>query len=372
MSQTEVQSNLGNNHNNIRGQFKNYNMVLQNKVQALEDKCIHELAIKHFKKDKKFLPEYEYENLLSTLRGLKKDSPYKLHTLPGLTGGQSKIFPFFCTGKVGDLNNPKDIYKGLFICKQHNTSESYERENKILKFISRERKKDYSSIDLDLLVGKDFIINHIGSNDKKNYLYLEYLAPTGGYKDLFKVITNEIYAPWFRNITTCLRIFKNILLSVKFLHHIGVCHGDIKAENIMLCQDKTIKLIDFGGSEFSKIRGKKKMVRFKYGTGQFVAPEVYRCTFVDGPKCDLWSLGVLLYVMHTCSTPFTVQDPTSDICFKRIKEGNMLFTRDFSDLIKPIVRGLMTYDPLERIDIETALQMTQDAISESKLNVMIN
>ena len=55
-----------------------------------------------------------------------------------------------------------------------------------------------------------------------------------------------------------------------------------------------------------------------------------------------------------------------------IKEGKMLFTRDFSDLIKPIVKGLMTYDPLERIDIETALQMTQDAISESKLNVMIN
>lgn len=365
MSQAEVQSNLGNNHNNMGCKF-NYNKVL-------EDKCIQELVRKYNKSVKQCFPESK--TLLYALKELKsKNSLCMLDTDFGLTGGQSRIFPCCYPGsnEERELYNPEKILKALYICKQHNTRESYEKENTILKFITKERKKDYSNGDLDLLIGKDFVINYKGSDNKKNRVFLEYLSPTSGYKDLFKVITNDIYAPWFRNVTTCLRIFKNILLSVKFLHHIGVCHGDIKAENIMLCQDKTIKLIDFGGSEFSKIRERKKLVRFKYGTGQFVAPEVYRCTFVDGPKCDLWSLGVLLYVMHTRSSPFTVQDPTRDLCFQKIKEGNMLFTRDFSDLIKPIVRGLLTYDPLERIDIETALQMTQDAISESKLNVIIN
>lgn len=267
--------------------------------------------------------------------------------------------------------NNSDLLKFIFnnvfsIGKKHFNKATFQKENNILKLITRERKKDFSnyltlSIDdqKDLNKGKEFIVNYLGTH-KDDTIVMEYLSKGGNYIELFNAITIVNY--FKSDIHGLLRVFENILLAVKFLHHVGICHGDIKAENIFISTNKEVKIIDFGGSEFCKIREKKKRVRFQYGTNLSTAPEIYKFTFVDGVKADLWSLGVLLYSMHSSCSPYTVQDPSKDFCFKKITENDMLFTKNFSNLIKPIVKGLMTYDPSQRFDMDTALKMTRSAM----------
>ena len=157
----------------------------------------------------------------------------------------------------------KFIFENVFsIGKKHFNRNIFEKERNILKLITREKKKDFSnysdlSIDdqKDLNKGKEFIVNYLGTH-KDNIIVMEYLSRVGGYLELFNAITSINY---FKNdIHGLLRIFENILLAIKFLHHIGICHGDIKAENIFLSSNKEVKIIDFGGSEFCKIMKKKK------------------------------------------------------------------------------------------------------------------
>ena len=92
---------------------------------------------------------------------------------------------------------------------------------------------------------------------------------------------------------------KKLLSACYHMHSQGVIHRDIKPENIMLSKEGEIKLIDLGLSQ--RTQGNKKL-KTVAGTPYYMAPEV-----LDGHydyKCDLWSLGVLLYVFMSGYLPF--------------------------------------------------------------------
>jgi calcium-dependent protein kinase len=83
------------------------------------------------------------------------------------------------------------------------------------------------------------------------------------------------------------------------MHTIGVVHRDIKPENIMLTQEGELKLIDFGLSKQFKHGKKMKTV---LGTPYYMAPEVLEGQY--DTKCDMWALGVLMYVFMSGYLPF--------------------------------------------------------------------
>lgn len=92
------------------------------------------------------------------------------------------------------------------------------------------------------------------------------------------------------------KLFKGI----NHCHAVGVVHRDIKPENIMIGRDGELKFIDFGLSK--KFSGKGNLMKTVVGTPFYMAPEV-----IDGPynhKCDIWSLGVLMYVILSGYLPF--------------------------------------------------------------------
>lgn len=112
------------------------------------------------------------------------------------------------------------------------------------------------------------------------------------------------------------RLMKQILEAVNYLHHHGICHRDLKPENILLSSmsdNFQLKLIDFGLSKVLKTMN--GLMKDKVGTVYYMAPEVLQGKYTL--KCDVWSCGVILYIMLCGNPPFYDKDE------KNIKRKNM-------------------------------------------------
>lgn len=93
-----------------------------------------------------------------------------------------------------------------------------------------------------------------------------------------------------------------MLSAINYCHHNKIVHRDLKPENLLLesqAEDAPIKIIDFGTSQF--FRTNKKMHK-RYGTPYYIAPEVISRSYNE--KCDVWSCGVILYILLCGYPPF--------------------------------------------------------------------
>lgn len=91
---------------------------------------------------------------------------------------------------------------------------------------------------------------------------------------------------------------EKLFRAIGHCHANGIVHRDIKPENIMIGKDKEVKLIDFGLSKQSSSSSLSTIA----GTPYYMAPEVLEGYYNN--KCDIWSLGVLLYVLLSGYLPF--------------------------------------------------------------------
>ena len=99
-------------------------------------------------------------------------------------------------------------------------------------------------------------------------------------------------------------VFAQLVEVVYHLGRMGICHRDIKDENIVISSDFRIKLIDFGSAViFDPARDAPRYNRF-YGTTSFAAAEILRGEPYQPPKSEVWSLGVLLSILTTGECPF--------------------------------------------------------------------
>ena len=110
-----------------------------------------------------------------------------------------------------------------------------------------------------------------------------------------------------------------LLKAIAHCHASKIAHRDIKPENVMIGKEGEIKLIDFGLSR----QRKKKGVPMEtiVGTPYYIAPEVLEGDY--GYECDIWSLGVMLYILLSGYLPFSGKSPA--IVFERILEANVSF-----------------------------------------------
>ena len=112
------------------------------------------------------------------------------------------------------------------------------------------------------------------------------------------------------------KIMYEILLAIYHLHSENICHRDLKPENIIIVDEDKVKIIDFGTAEaFDPKSGMEGLI----GTAYYIAPEVLEDTQKYNEKCDIWSLGVILYMMLTGQAPFNGRSENE--IFTKIKRG---------------------------------------------------
>lgn len=100
-------------------------------------------------------------------------------------------------------------------------------------------------------------------------------------------------------------IMRQILSAVVYCHENSIVHRDLKPENLLLelkksfAEGNTVKVIDFGTSiEFTR----DEKLNARLGTAYYIAPEVLRGEYDE--KCDVWSCGVILYILLCGYPPF--------------------------------------------------------------------
>jgi len=180
------------------------------------------------------------------------------------------------------------------------------------------------------------------------YLITEYFS--GG--ELFKEIVSK--APFSEAIAG--NIMFQIFSAVNYCHNMNIMHRDLKPENILIerkVDDKyLIKIIDFGTA---KLHEKNKSEKKVIGSSYYIAPEVlYECYNL---KCDLWSCGVILYILLSGRAPFSHKNDT--IILEKIKLGkyNMDIKefKEISDECKDLITKLLEKNPKKRLSASEAL-----------------
>jgi calcium-dependent protein kinase len=155
-------------------------------------------------------------------------------------------------------------------------------------------------------------------------------------------------------------VMKQLLSAVAFCHKNGIIHRDLKPENILLEEEEdtqreyfTIKVIDFGAC--GKIKKGQKYNEV-IGTPFYIAPEVLKNKYDE--KCDLWSCGVILYVMLCGEPPFYGDE--DDEIYNQILTSNVTFSQDewknISREAIDLIQKLLTKDYKNRLSAEEALQ----------------
>ncbi|KAI8896361.1 kinase-like domain-containing protein [Globomyces pollinis-pini] len=183
---------------------------------------------------------------------------------------------------------------------------------------------------------------------RKIYLVMELV--TGG--ELFDQIVNRGSIPE----PEVARIVKTILDVIQYLHREGIVHRDLKPENLLISSaspDAEIKISDFG---LSKIYCEVELMRTACGTPGYVAPEVLRRQGY-GKEVDLWSLGVITYILLCGYPPF--YDQRNAQLFRKIMSGRYTFDErwwgNVSDQAKDFISKLLVVDITERYTADQAL-----------------
>lgn len=150
-------------------------------------------------------------------------------------------------------------------------------------------------------------------------------------------------------------IMYQLLSSINYCHSLGITHRDLKPENILISEKGSlmnIKVTDFGTAQ---LIDKDQTLHVMIGSSYYMAPEVLQRNYNN--KCDLWSCGVILYMMITFTPPFSGNSENE--IYKNIIKGEYNMDREefkkCSKEMKDFLARLLEYNPTKRMSAEDAL-----------------
>jgi calcium-dependent protein kinase len=228
-------------------------------------------------------------------------------------------------GQVYQVRNKKS--NELFACKKLskldiNNLEKFEREIKILI------QTDHPNI-----------IKLYDVYTTTNSLYLIMEECHGG--ELFDKILEHIENQEMYTEKEAAEIILQVMSAVEYCHNNGIVHRDLKPENLLYLKkgnekNNPLKVIDFG---LSQTLNTKKILSSKVGTAYYVSPEILAGKYNE--KCDIWSCGVILYVLLSGEPPFN--GPSDGVIYSKIKKMKFTFPKEKWNCISKEAKDLLSH-----------------------------
>ncbi|EGW32031.1 uncharacterized protein SPAPADRAFT_61130 [Spathaspora passalidarum NRRL Y-27907] len=147
------------------------------------------------------------------------------------------------------------------------------------------------------------------------------------------------------------RFFQQIIAAVEYCHRHKIVHRDLKPENLLLDDQLNVKIADFG---LSNIMTDGNFLKTSCGSPNYAAPEVISGKLYAGPEVDVWSAGVILYVMLCGRLPF--DDEFIPALFKKISNGVYTLPNYLSPGAKHLLTRMLVVNPLNRITIHEIME----------------
>ncbi|KAJ3100257.1 Map microtubule affinity-regulating kinase [Phlyctochytrium planicorne] len=145
------------------------------------------------------------------------------------------------------------------------------------------------------------------------------------------------------------RFFRQLISAMDHCHLANVVHRDLKLENLLLTDNKTLLISDFGlGRTFQN--DSDELMKTFCGTPNYAAVELISGIPYIGVKSDIWAMGVVLYVMMTGKPPFTGENISA--LYSKIKAVDYTCPDYFSPELKALFAKILKKDPKARIDMD--------------------
>ncbi|XP_020220881.1 CBL-interacting serine/threonine-protein kinase 1 isoform X2 [Cajanus cajan] len=143
------------------------------------------------------------------------------------------------------------------------------------------------------------------------------------------------------------KIFQQLIDCVSFCHNKGVFHRDLKLENVLMDAKGNLKITDFNLSALPQHFRADGLLHTTCGSPNYVAPEILANKGYDGATSDIWSCGVILYVILTGYLPF--DDRNLAVLYQKIFKGDVQMPRWLSPGSQNIIKRMLDPNPKTRI-----------------------
>ncbi|KAL1560469.1 CBL-interacting serine/threonine-protein kinase 23 [Salvia divinorum] len=222
-------------------------------------------------------------------------------------------------------------------------------ENVAIKILDKEKVLKHKMIDqIKREISTMKLIRHpnvirmfeVMASKTKIYIVMEFV--TGG--ELFdKIARGKLREDETR------RYFQQLINAVDYCHSRGVYHRDLKPENLLLDANGVLKVSDFGLSALPQQVREDGLLHTTCGTPNYVAPEVINNKGYDGAKADLWSCGVILFVLMAGFLPF--EESNLVALYKKIFKADFKCPTWFSASARRLIIRILDPNPSTRITI---------------------
>ncbi|KAM0888234.1 hypothetical protein ACQ4PT_028557 [Festuca glaucescens] len=145
------------------------------------------------------------------------------------------------------------------------------------------------------------------------------------------------------------KYFHQLISAVDYCHSRGVYHRDLKPENLLMDEYETLRVSDFGLSALTESKWQDGLLHTACGTPAYVAPEVLSRKGYSGAKADVWSCGVILFVLAASYLPFHERNLIE--MYRKIAKAEYKCPRFFSAELKELLQGILDPDPNTRMSI---------------------
>ncbi|RZC63099.1 hypothetical protein C5167_024861 [Papaver somniferum] len=147
------------------------------------------------------------------------------------------------------------------------------------------------------------------------------------------------------------RYFQQLISAVGYCHSHGVFHRDLKPENLLIDANGDLKVSDFG---LSAITSQNRVLYTCCGTPAYVAPEILARRGYNGSKIDIWSCGVILFLLNSGYLPFDCKSLPG--IYEKIHKGEYCVPKRTSPGLRHLFSRLLDTNPATRITVDEIIQ----------------